>query len=254
MKNQGDKTMKDTWQTSENPRNMPWIHSQDFHGFSFHNALWSNLRSNVEKKNFFGIFFPYLLRPPRRILQSGCRTGWRFGLHAPFQQIHPHCWRRFGFFCIIVHRVKGNKSFHPTCEVRFGRFGRYSLKGGAHAWFRKTSSPVSASMGRATGSTWSWFRTFCSDESTSQSTVRAFWTAFMQIVCQCLTGVFSLCVGDRSGLMTSRHSCATPLGWERMGCHRCRRVPFSNKPKVADPRLSESNFFAIFGEIAVFAR
>ena len=68
--------------------------------------------------------------------------------------------------------------------------------------------PVSASMGRATGSTWSWFRTFCRDESTSQSTVRALWTAFMQIVCRCLTGVFSLSVDDRSGLMTSRHSCA----------------------------------------------
>ena len=114
--------------------------------------------------------------------------------------------------------------------------------------------PVSASMGRATGSTWSWFRTFCRDESTSQSTVRAFWTAFMQIVCRCLTGVFSLSVDDRSGLMTSRHSCAAPLGWERMGCHRCRRVPFSNKPEVVDPRLRESNFFAIFGEIALFAR
>ena len=246
--------MKDTWQTSENPMNMPWIHSQDFHWFSFHSALWSNLRSHAEKRNIFWVFFPYILRPPGRILQSGCRTGSEVRAPRALQQIHPHCWRRFGFFCIIAHRVKGIKSFHPTCGVRFGRFGRYSLKGGSHARFRKTSSPVSASMGRATGSTWSWFRTFSRDESTSQSTVRAFWTAFMQIVCQCLTGVFSLSVGDRSGLMTSRHSCAAPLGWERMGCHRCRRVPFSKKPEVVGPRLRESNFFAIFGEIAVFAR
>lgn len=234
--------------------NMPWIHSQDFHWFSFHSALWSNLRSHAEKRNIFWVFFPYILRPPRRILQSGCRTGSEVRAPRALQQIHPHCWRRFGFFCIIAHRVKGIKSFHPTCGVRFGRFGRYSLKGGSHARFRKTSSPVSASMGRATGSTWSWFRTFRRDESTSQSTVRAFWTAFMQIVCQCLTGVFSLSVGDRSGLMTSRHSCAAPLGWERMGCHRCRRVSFSKKPEVVGPRLRESNFFAIFGEIAVFAR
>ena len=128
------------------------------------------------------------------------------------QQIDPHCWRRFGFFCIIVHRVKGIKSFHPTRGVRFDRFGQYYLKGGSHAGFRKSSSPVSASMGRATGSTGSWFRTFRRNESTSQSTVRAFWAAFMQTLCQCLTGVFSLSVGDRSGLMTSRHSGAAPLG------------------------------------------
>ena len=38
----------------------------------------------------------------------------------------------------------------------------------------------------------------------------------MQIVCQCLTRVFSFSVGDDSGLMTSLHSCAGPPGWEQM--------------------------------------
>ena len=164
------------------------------------------------KKTFFEYSSLIFFDLPGKFCNQGVVPVPKFGLHAPFQQIDPHCWRRFGFFCIIVHRVKGIKSFHPTCEVRFGRFGRYSLKGGSHAGFRKTSCPVSAWMGRATGSTGSWFKTFCRDESTSQSTVRAFWAAFMQIVWQCLTGVFSLSVGDSSGLMTSRHSCAAPLG------------------------------------------
>ena len=48
---------------------------------------------------------------------------------------------------------------------------------------------------------------------------------FMQTVGQCLTGVFSLYVGNDSGLLTSRHS-----SW-----HRCRRVAFSNKPGAAGP-------------------
>ena len=165
-----------------------------------------------KKKPFFEYSSPIFFDLPGKFCNQGVRPVRKFGLHAPFQRIDPHCWRRFGFFCIIVHRVKGIKSFHPTCGVRFDRFGQYSLKGGSHVGFRKSSSPVSASMGRATGSTGSWFRTFCRNESTSQSTVRAFWAAFMQIVCQCLTGVFSLSVGDRSGLMTSRHSGAAPLG------------------------------------------
>lgn len=148
MKNQGDKTMKDAWQTSENHMNMLWIHSQDFHGLSFHNALWSNLRSHAEKKPFLEYSSPIFFDLPGKFCNQGVRPVRKFGLHAPFQQIDPHCWRRFGFFCIIVHRVKGIKSCHPTCGVRFDRFGQYSLKGGSHAGFRKSSSPVSASMDR----------------------------------------------------------------------------------------------------------
>ena len=240
-----DKHLKIIWICYE------YIH-RIFMGFHFIMLCGQISVHMPKKKPFFEYSSPIFFDLPGKFCNQGVRPVRKFGLHAPFQRIDPHCWRRFGFFCIIVHRVKGIKSFHPTCGVRFDRFGQYSLKGGSHVGFRKSSSPVSASMGRATGSTGSWFRTFCRNESTSQSTVRAFWAAFMQIVCQCLTGVFSLSVGDRSGLMTSRHSGAAPLGWERMGCYRCRIVPFSNKPGVVGARLRESNFFAIFGEIAVF--
>ena len=34
--NQGDEAVKMIWKTFKNPVNMPWIYSQDFHGFSFH--------------------------------------------------------------------------------------------------------------------------------------------------------------------------------------------------------------------------
>ena len=206
------------------------------------------------KKNIFCIFFPYLLRPLRRILQSGCRTGSE--VRAP-RALPTDPSTLLAPLRLLLHHSawsERDEIFSPHLQGSFWPVWPILSEGRLPRLIQKKLLPVSASMGRATGSTWSWFRTFCRDESTSQSTVRAFWTAFMQIVCRCLTGVFSLSVDDRSGLMTSRHSCAAPLGWERMGCHRCRRVPFSNKPEVVDPRLRESNFFAIFGEIAVFAR
>ena len=71
--------------------------------------------------------------------------------------------------------------------VRFGWFGWYALAG-----FRKTSSPVSPYIGRVIGSTRNSSRMVCRDDSTSQSTNRAFCTAMMQTWCQCLTEVFSL--------------------------------------------------------------
>ena len=119
----------------------------------------------------------------------------------------PFCWLRFGCFCIRVYRVKGIKSFHPTCAFGIPNFfgslwpvwsilpeGRLP-----HRIQKKTSSLVFVLIGRAAGLAGHWSRTFCKDDSTSQSTVRAFCTAIMQIVCQCLTEVFSLSVGDELG-------------------------------------------------------
>ena len=73
--------------------------------------------------------------------------------------------------------------------VRFGWFGFYSLRGGSLAGFRKTSSPVSAYIVRATGSTRNSSRTACRDDPTSQSTYKAFCAAMMPMSNR---GVFSL--------------------------------------------------------------
>ena len=119
MRNQGDKTMKITWQTFENPVNMRWKHSQDLDEFLFHGALWSNLCPHAKKNPaILWIFFPYLRRPPLQILQSGRRTGSEVRAPRALSADRSLWWRCFGFFCIIVHRVKGIKSFHPTCGFR----------------------------------------------------------------------------------------------------------------------------------------
>ena len=240
--------MKDAWQTSENHMNMLWIHSQDFHGLSFHNALWSNLRSHAEKKPFFEYSSPIFFDLPGKFCNQGVRPVRKSGSTRPSNRSIHIVGAASASSASQCIEWKGSNLVIPLAG--------FVLSGLANTPWRAAPTPDSEKVLPLFPRRWtgSWFRTFCRNESTSQSTVRAFWAAFMQIVCQCLTGVFSLSVGDRSGLMTSRHSGAAPLGWERMGCYRCRRVPFSNKPGVVGPRLRESNFFAFFGEIAVFAR
>ena len=60
--------MKMPWKTCENPVNIPWIYSQDFHGFSFHTRTLTSVSTLI--KSFLQTWInQYIQHPLKRSLE-----------------------------------------------------------------------------------------------------------------------------------------------------------------------------------------